>query len=388
MGVRHHRLPRCRRGLGTAGDFDALIRRTAGIKVIVDIVPNHTSDRHPWFQTRSRRRRIQWRETLHLPRRNRPRGEVPPSDWRSHFGGSAGEAGPDGQWYCHLFRANSPTSTGTTRGAGLLPRHLAILGDRGVDGFRVDMAHTLARIWRIRCAARRPRLAVARRRFRPAVRPRRSPPDLSRTGAGSSMSSTRRGWPSPKPGIRPTAAPICCRPRARSSVRLLLAEGAVESGQSSKLSSDGPSTNTGPSVGGSRGFCPATTSHDTPPVTDSRRTPISAPWLSGNGTHPPLDPLLGRQRARAATLMMSALFRGPRTSTKVRAGTPRGRRPDPRADPGPRLRTHRSRSQRPRRKIGTTPMDLPGHLLRIRQQRLMVAPAHLLRGGLRGGTAG
>ena len=92
--------------LGTLDDFDAMVAaaHSAGLKVVVDIVPNHTSNMHPWFQ-----------EALASapgsPARDRyifrdgegAHGELPPNNWQSLFGGPAWEAAGDGQWYLHLF---------------------------------------------------------------------------------------------------------------------------------------------------------------------------------------------------------------------------------------------------------------------------------------------
>lgn len=136
--------------LGTLGDFDELVSRAhaAGIKVIVDIVPNHTSDKHPWFQ-----------EALSSPAGSPARdryvfhdgrgdgGNQPPSDWRAHFGGSAWQREPDGpQWYLHLFAPEQPDLNWDN--PEIRAYYLGTLrfwADRGVDGFRVDAAHTLAK---------------------------------------------------------------------------------------------------------------------------------------------------------------------------------------------------------------------------------------------------
>ena len=135
--------------LGTLVDFDEMTARlhANGIKVIVDIVPNHTSSRHAWF-----------REALAAvkgsPARDRyifrdgqaPDGAEPPSDWDSMGGGSAWTRVPDGQWYLHLFAAEQPDLNWANR--GVRDDFLATLrfwSDRGVDGFRVDVAHGLAK---------------------------------------------------------------------------------------------------------------------------------------------------------------------------------------------------------------------------------------------------
>ena len=119
----------------------------SGIKVIVDIVPNHTSSRHAWF-----------REALAAPKgspaRNRyifrdglgPDGAQPPSDWASLFGGPAWTRVPDGQWYLHLFTAEQPDLNWDNREVrDDFLKTLRFWSDRGVDGFRVDVAHGLAK---------------------------------------------------------------------------------------------------------------------------------------------------------------------------------------------------------------------------------------------------
>ena len=97
--------------LGTLDDFDAMTAAAhrAGIKVVVDIVPNHTSNLHPWFQEAlaaepgsAARARYIFRDGTG------PDGAQPPSDWVSHFGGPAWTRVPDGQWYCHLFAPEQP----------------------------------------------------------------------------------------------------------------------------------------------------------------------------------------------------------------------------------------------------------------------------------------
>ena len=97
--------------LGTLADFDEMAARLheRGIKVIVDIVPNHTSSRHAWFlaalaapKGSPARNRYIFRDGLG------PDGALPPSDWTSMFGGPAWTRVPDGQWYLHLFAAEQP----------------------------------------------------------------------------------------------------------------------------------------------------------------------------------------------------------------------------------------------------------------------------------------
>ncbi len=137
---------------GSLSDADALIERAheLGLKVIVDIVPNHTSDQHVWFKE------AQVAE-LDSPARHRyiyrdgrgENGEEPPNNWTSVFGGPAWtrETRPDGtpgQWYLHLFDSTQPDLNWSNREViaefeDILRFWLA----RGVDGFRVDVAHGL-----------------------------------------------------------------------------------------------------------------------------------------------------------------------------------------------------------------------------------------------------
>lgn len=133
--------------LGTLSDFDDLVAalHEAGIKLIVDIVPNHTSNLHEWFQ-----------QALAAPKgspaRDRyvfrdgtgPDGTEPPSDWDSVFGGSAWARTEDGQWYLHLFAAEQPDlNWDNTEVRDDFLTTLRFWSDRGVDGFRVDVAHAL-----------------------------------------------------------------------------------------------------------------------------------------------------------------------------------------------------------------------------------------------------
>jgi len=135
--------------LGTLDDFDALVAaaHAAGIRVIVDIVPNHTSDRHPWFVEAlasppgsAARDRYIFRDGTG------PDGSLPPSDWPSHFGGPAWTRVPDGQWYCHLFARQQPDLNWDNREVREdFLTTLRFWADRGVDGYRVDVAHALAK---------------------------------------------------------------------------------------------------------------------------------------------------------------------------------------------------------------------------------------------------
>ena len=135
--------------LGTLEDFDALgeALHAVGIRVIIDIVPNHTSDRHEWFV-----------EALAAPKgspaRDRyifrdgvgPGGSEPPADWTSVFGGPAWEPVGDGQWYLHYFAKEQPDLNWDNREVrDDFLKTLRFWSDRGADGFRIDVAHGLTK---------------------------------------------------------------------------------------------------------------------------------------------------------------------------------------------------------------------------------------------------
>ncbi|GAB2735120.1 glycoside hydrolase family 13 protein [Streptomyces bullii] len=135
--------------LGTLDDFDALVAEAhrLGLKVIVDIVPNHTSHQHVWFQEALRAGPGSAARDRYVFRDGRgERGELPPTDWHSVFGGSAWRRVPDGQWYLHLFAPEQPDLNWENPEVRADFRTtLRFWSDRGVDGFRIDVAHALVK---------------------------------------------------------------------------------------------------------------------------------------------------------------------------------------------------------------------------------------------------
>jgi alpha-glucosidase len=133
------------RTCGTLGDFDALLAEAhrLGLRIIIDIVLNHTSDRHRWF-TASRRSRHSPRRDWYVWRDGRPDGS-PPNNWQSAFGGPAWTFEPGtGQWYYHAFYSQQPDLN--WRNPAVEARMFATVKfwlDRGVDGFRLDAVNTL-----------------------------------------------------------------------------------------------------------------------------------------------------------------------------------------------------------------------------------------------------
>jgi alpha-glucosidase len=135
--------------LGSLDDFDALTAEAhrLGLKVVVDLVPNHTSHRHAWFQEALAAGPGSAARARYVFRDGRgAHGELPPSDWQSVFGGSAWQRVPDGQWYLHLFAAEQPDLDWSNEEVREDARTtLRFWSDRGVDGFRVDVAHALVK---------------------------------------------------------------------------------------------------------------------------------------------------------------------------------------------------------------------------------------------------
>jgi alpha-glucosidase len=130
---------------GTLDDFDTLVAAAhgVGIKVIVDVVPNHTSSLHPWFLAALSDPHGPYRD-YYIWRDPAPGGGHP-NNWVSHFGGPAWTLDPvSGQYYCHLFLPEQPDLN--WRNPSVADEFDAILRfwcDRGADGFRIDVAHAL-----------------------------------------------------------------------------------------------------------------------------------------------------------------------------------------------------------------------------------------------------
>jgi len=139
---------------GSLEDADAMLVRAheLGLKVIVDLVPNHTSDAHQWFQQALPAAPGSPERARYLFREGRgPGGDEPPNNWRSVFGGPAWTRVPEasgepGQWYLHLFDSTQPDLDWRNPEVGdMFVEVLRFWLDRGVDGFRVDVAHGLVK---------------------------------------------------------------------------------------------------------------------------------------------------------------------------------------------------------------------------------------------------
>jgi alpha-glucosidase len=140
---------------GTLADADALIERAheLGLRVMVDIVPNHSSSEHPWFQEALASEPGSVERARYVFRDGKGQnGDEPPNNWLSNFGGPAWERviepdGSPGQWYLHLFDVTQPDFDWTNPEVGdEMESVLRFWLDRGADGFRIDVAHGLVKV--------------------------------------------------------------------------------------------------------------------------------------------------------------------------------------------------------------------------------------------------
>ncbi|MFI2263599.1 glycoside hydrolase family 13 protein [Streptomyces tubercidicus] len=134
---------------GDLAEFDLLVAdaHRLGLKVLLDIVPNHCSSEHPWFRTAlADGPGSPARSLFHFSDGRGANGELPPNNWRAMFGGPAWSRvkeadGSDGQWYLHMFTPEQPDLN--WRNPAVRTDFDSVLRfwlDRGVDGFRIDVA--------------------------------------------------------------------------------------------------------------------------------------------------------------------------------------------------------------------------------------------------------
>jgi alpha-glucosidase len=303
--------------LGTLQDFDAMVAalHAAGIRVIVDIVPNHTSNRHPWFAQAlaagpgsPERDRYLFRDGMG------PDGEQPPNDWESLFGGSAWAPVGDGQWYFHCFAAEQPDLNWENEEVREDFRcTLRFWADRGVDGFRIDVAHGLRKDM---SEPYPPWGEIA-----DIMRPDGSHPLWDRDDVHEIYAEWRRIFDSYDPSRFAVAEAIVHptrRARYASSDSLGQAFNFAMQDADWRLEHYVQVINTGLADMINFG---STTSwllgcHDTPrvasryglPLQDTRPVQqVARAWLLTNGATPDLDRALGERRARAAIMILLAL---------------------------------------------------------------------------------
>ena len=134
---------------GTLADAELLIHEShdAGLKVIFDIIPNHFSSEHIWFQSALESGPGSTeRARFHFYNGRGETGELPPNNWNSLFTGSAWTRVPDGQWYLHLFDSSQPDLNWDNPEVHAdFEKTIRFWLDRGIDGFRIDVSHGLVK---------------------------------------------------------------------------------------------------------------------------------------------------------------------------------------------------------------------------------------------------
>lgn len=139
---------------GTLSDAEAMLAdaHRLGIRVIIDIVPNHSSDQHRWFKAALAADPGSAARDRYIFRDGRGEaGELPPNNWQAVFGGSAWQRitekdGRPGQWYLHLFAVEQPDFNWENQEVHeYFEKTLRFWLDRGVDGFRIDVAHGMVK---------------------------------------------------------------------------------------------------------------------------------------------------------------------------------------------------------------------------------------------------
>jgi len=131
---------------GTLADADALITEAhaLGLRILIDLVPNHCSWEHPWFKAALEADKGSAERDLFWFRDSKD--GLPPTNWPAAFGGGAWQQIDDGQWYLHLFDISQPDWNWDN--PKVIEEFDAILRfwfDRGVDGFRIDVADSMAK---------------------------------------------------------------------------------------------------------------------------------------------------------------------------------------------------------------------------------------------------
>ena len=316
---------------GTLADADAMIARAheLGLKVIVDLVPNHSSDEHAWFQAAlaagpgsPERARYMFRDG------KGEHGELPPNNWDSVFGGpgwtrTTNPDGTPGQWYLHLFDPKQPDFDWTNPEVRAeFEDVLRFWLDRGVDGFRVDVAHGLVKEEGLPDWAESQALLGNTdgsdgqgRQAGPDVGPGRRPRGLPSSGARSSPRTTRSATgttrrptasSAPRRGSTPQERRSATSAGTRCTRRSTSTSCSRRGSRRSSARSSSPRFAANDSVG-----APTTwvlSNHDVVRHASRLGLPVGTRRPNGIGIGDPQpDAELGLRRARAATALMLAL---------------------------------------------------------------------------------
>ena len=134
---------------GSLSDLDGVVAdaHRLGLRVTIDVVPNHSSDQHPWFRAALAAPAGSPERERYVFRDGRgPDGALPPNNWWSQFGGPGWTRAADGQWYLSLFTPQQPDLNWRNPEVGDdYERTLRFWLDRGVDGFRIDVSAGLVK---------------------------------------------------------------------------------------------------------------------------------------------------------------------------------------------------------------------------------------------------
>jgi alpha-glucosidase len=305
--------------LGSLTDFDRLVAHLhdAGLRIVIDIVPNHTGSNHPWF-------RQALAEGPGSPARDRyifrdpvgPPPGAPPSDWQSIFGGPAWEQVADGQYYLHYYAKEQPDlNWANPEVRADFVTTLRFWADRGVDGFRIDVAHGLTKDL--------------------SADPLPSQAEIDRIGPGpdhpmwdrdevheiyAEWRAVFNSYDPPRSGIGEVWAATAGR-RARYATPAGLGQAfnfdllyapfeaaAFRSTVERNLAQAALSGSTSTWVLSNHDVVRHPTRYSQPQLADPDRVREQAQaWIASGGRVPHAEPALGAARARAATLFMLAL---------------------------------------------------------------------------------
>ncbi|MFD7023479.1 alpha-amylase family glycosyl hydrolase [Promicromonospora sukumoe] len=301
--------------IGTLDEFDQMVEALhgAGIRVIVDIVPNHSSDLHVWFQQAlaaapgsPERARYIFRDGLGED------GSQPPADWTSMFGGPSWTRVPDGQWYLHLFAKEQPDfNWDNPEVREDFHQTLRFWSDRGVDGFRIDVAHGLTKD----LAETLPTQAELDAITEPGTHPLWDRDEVHEIYAG--WRKVFDEYSPPRIAVAEAWVDTTRRPRYASADGLGqafnfdLLEADFDAAQFTKIIAD----NLALSAASGSSTTWVFSNHDVVrhatryalPARNGKPGKQGRDWLLSGGTEPATDVELGLRRARAATLLMLGL---------------------------------------------------------------------------------
>jgi alpha-glucosidase len=301
--------------LGTLADFDRLVAalHQAGIRVIIDIVPNHTSNRHEWFVEALASPRGSAARERYIFRDGTGAGAAqPPADWTSAFGGPAWEPIGDGQFYLHYFATEQPDLNWENREVrDDFLTTIRFWSDRGVDGFRIDVAHGLAK----RLEPDLPNQATLDALPRVGGHPLWDRDEVHEIYA--EWRQVFNSYSPPRTGIAEAWVESSRRPRYASpdglgqAFNFDLLEADFDAGTFHRVIRENLAlaTLSGSSstwVLSNHDVVRHPTRYGLPPAGEPARR-SGQDWLLSNGAEPVLDTEIGLRRARAATLLMLAL---------------------------------------------------------------------------------